>query len=796
MWQVPAQFNFTRDVVEAVAEDPFRSALAFVDHEGVIERRTFRHIAGDASRWTALLRDRGLAPGDRLVVLMGNKPEWFAVLLGALKAGLVAVPCPKTASPQDVAFRIEHSGARLVVVDFACVPLLEGLDPAIEQVVIEDVRFELRAHSATEPTHDTAAGDTAFILYTSGPTGAPLGVVHTHASTWAARLQARHWLDARPTDLVWCTAPTGTTHSIWNVLLGPWSWSAEVALHDDGGLDIEERIDLLERLGVTVLCQAPSEYRSMAEHRELERFRIGIVRHAVSAGAPLSPELVDGFRTRFGLTLHDGYGQTENTILVANTPGIEVRPGSMGQPTPGHDVAVINDEGAEQFVGVEGELALRGTPPSLFAGYWNAPDLTRAKFRDGWYLTGDRAVRDEDGYLWFSGRDINVAPRPAQWIDAVPIERAPPQVTAREQRLDTADLPRSNPEVAPLAQDPVAESEGLSPAASAAAASEADALTAEALVAEAALQTRRTAAEARRAAELRAAEDERQRQEEAARREAAIAAAAQARRDEAAARAQEEEEQRAREAKLREAGIAAVAQARREEAEARLAAEARARDDVQRSKQDEKRRREEEKAAAEQARRDEAAAQRAAEAQAREEEQQRKLDEKRRREEEKAAAEQARRDEAAAQRAAEAQAREEEQQRKLDEKRRREADEAAAEQARRDEAAAQRAAEAKARQDAEAKARADAAEQERVEAARRRERELKQEQEQEQKLRAEAEQRSATPPPPPAAVETGADDASEDESEEAAGAPSQELIARLRAYGHGDDIPRRKAPRE
>jgi len=142
----------------------------------------------------------------------------------------------------------------------------------------------------------------------------------------------------------------------------------------------------------------------MAGLPALERFYLGSVRHAVSTGETLDPETIEAFRLSFGLTIHDGYGQTENTLLVANVPGTEIRPGSMGLPTPGHDVAVIDEEGNEQPVRVEGDLALRGKPPSLFHGYWDAPDETRAAFRGEWYLTGDRATRDEDGYLWFTGR--------------------------------------------------------------------------------------------------------------------------------------------------------------------------------------------------------------------------------------------------------------------------------------------------------------------------------------------------------------------------------------------------------
>jgi len=486
VFQVPARFNFTRDVVEAAAAaDAFRHALTFVDHEGIIDRRTFKEVANDASRWTSLFRSRGLEPGDRVLVFVGKTPAWHSVILGALKAGLVTVPCSETLRAREIESRVVHSGARLVVTDSARAPVLEEIESPVDIVVVEDIRAELRTKSIAEVTHETAANDIAFILYTSGTTNDPKGAIHTHGYTWAKRLQAEHWLTARPGDLVWCTADTGWAKSIWNVLLGPWSCGAEIVLHE-GAFDAEERFDLLERLGVTILCQTPTEYRLMAGLPALERFYLGSVRHAVSTGETLDPETIEAFRLSFGLTIHDGYGQTENTLLVANVPGTEIRPGSMGLPTPGHDVAVIDEEGNEQPVRVEGDLALRGKPPSLFHGYWDAPDETRAAFRGEWYLTGDRATRDEDGYLWFTGRAETMILASTSSVTPLEVESA---VIAAELAVDDEQSEETPPaEVSqhgPDGHHNEAEVTGK----------------------DAAEQLRREEADARRAAEARTADD-------------------------------------------------------------------------------------------------------------------------------------------------------------------------------------------------------------------------------------------------------------------------------------------------
>jgi acyl-coenzyme A synthetase/AMP-(fatty) acid ligase len=424
-WDVPAQFNFTRDVVEALGSDPTRPALTFVDEEGIVDRRTFHEVASDAARWAHLLRTR-LDRGDRALIVLGKVPAWHGAMLGALKGGVVAVPCPEMLRARDLAFRARHSGARLIIADRSLELEIEEMLNQVGSVSVlylDEALSELSRYMPVAPTEDTTAGETALILYTSGTTQEPKGVVHTHAYTWAKRMQATHWLDAHERDVVWCTAGTGWAKAIWNVLLGPWSHGAEVVVHQ-AAFDPEERLSLLQRLGVTILCQAPTEYRMMAKVDALGMVHLPRLRHLVSAGEPLNPEVIARFQDALGLTVHDGYGQTENSLLVANAPGTPIRPGSMGLPTPGHDVAVIDEAGHVCPHGVEGDIALIGRPPTLFTGYWDDPAQTDAVFRDGWYVTGDRAVRDEQGYLWFVGRADDVILSAAYRIGPFEVESA------------------------------------------------------------------------------------------------------------------------------------------------------------------------------------------------------------------------------------------------------------------------------------------------------------------------------------------------------------------------------------
>ncbi|TAM60340.1 acyl-CoA synthetase [bacterium] len=433
-WQVPAAFNFARDVVGALARED-RLGLIFLDKAGHERRYTFAEIARESARYAAALREVGIAQGDKVLVVIPKRPEWLFVMLALLRVGAVAVPSSEQLRAKDLLFRANHSEATAAISYATLTSEFDAMRPQAATIKHWLVTGgERPGWTALEPLaaqsgegwngNPTSSDEPAYLVYTSGTTKDPKGVLHAHAYTFAKRMQAQLWLDAKPTDLVWCSAGTGWAKSLWNVLLGPWSCGSAIVLHE-GGFDPVERMDLLERLGVTVLCQAPTEYRLEAKLEGLgTRWKLAKLRHAVSAGEPLNPEVIKGFRDAYGLTILDGYGQTENSLLVANLPGSEVRPGSMGKPTPGHDVAIVDEDGNVCADGVVGDIGLKGHPPTLFVEYYKNPQETANCYRGEYYLTGDRATRDADGYLWFVGRADDVISSAGYRIGPFEVESA------------------------------------------------------------------------------------------------------------------------------------------------------------------------------------------------------------------------------------------------------------------------------------------------------------------------------------------------------------------------------------
>jgi len=425
--QVPDDFNFTRDVVDGwVARKPWKTALVAVDQAGDNRLEfTFADLSRASNRVTNALDGLGVDRGDRAFVMLPRIPEWYELLLGMARQGSVPMPGTVQLSAKDIEYRVNASEATVAVTDpEGAAKVEEVLDrcPSLKHLVVvgerPDGRWRSyadlveRASDATPEDRRTSKDDPLLIYFTSGTVAYPKMVLHTHASYGAGHeITARFWQDLTDQDLHWTVSDTGWAKAAWGKLFGQWRVGAGVFLWDQRGkLDPELALRVLERSGVTTFCAPPTLFRALVQLR-LGEFDLSRVRHSVSAGEPLNPEVIKVWGEATGTTIYDGYGQTETVNIVANFPCLPVKPGSMGRPTPTHDVDVVDDDGNRLGPGEEGHIALRvepDRPVGLMKEYWRDPDATAAAFRNGWYFTGDRATRDEDGYLWFVGRNDDV----------------------------------------------------------------------------------------------------------------------------------------------------------------------------------------------------------------------------------------------------------------------------------------------------------------------------------------------------------------------------------------------------
>ena len=431
-WELPATFNFGADVVDRWAEDPQRPALIWCDGAGRERRFTFAEIARLSDRFANLLRAGGIGKGDRVIVMLPRIPEWQIAMVGCLKAGAVAIPCITMLTGHDIAYRIAHSGAVGAVTTRDNLGKFDAEAPLRLRLSVGGGEgwLDFDAALAGQPDRFAPAAvgieDPAILYYTSGSTGQPKGVTHAARSLFAWRVSAWYWLTLTERDLMWCTADTGWSKAGTSILFGPWSCGAAVLFYD-GPFEPRRRFELIERYGVTVFCAAATELRRLILE-DISGFDLSRLRLAVSAGETVNPEVVERWRALTGVPLLDGYGQTETLMTVLNYPPMPVKPGSMGKPLPGTEIAVLDEADRPVGPGEVGRLVIRTPHPQLMLGYWQAPELTRAGFvRSGgaeWFVTGDAVHVDADGYVFYHGRTDDVINSAGYRIGPMEVENA------------------------------------------------------------------------------------------------------------------------------------------------------------------------------------------------------------------------------------------------------------------------------------------------------------------------------------------------------------------------------------
>ncbi len=431
-WDVPETFNFATDVIDRWAAERDSPALIWQNAAG--EERTFSYseLSRLSCKFANVLRSRGVEKGDRVIIMLPRLPEWFISVIAAMRIGAVPIPCIEMLTPRDIEYRVDNAEAKAAI----CRPEHAAKFAAVESAVPVriavgqapgwlDWNEELsHANDAIEAA-TVRAEDPAIMYYTSGSTGHPKAVIHAARAIYAWRVSAIYWLDLRPGEVIWCTADTGWSKAGTSIIFGPLSCGA-CSFFYDGPFDPKERPKLLRKHGVTVYC-APGTELSRVVH-EVHRGEPGSLRRVVTAGESMNPIVAERWEEATGIRVDEAYGQTEALMIALNYPGEAVRYGSMGRPSPGSDLAVIDNEGRRLPPGQEGDLALKLPNPQLMLGYWKDPEKTKTCFIDApegrWYLTSDRAETDPDGFLWYRGRSDDVINSAGYRIGPIEVENA------------------------------------------------------------------------------------------------------------------------------------------------------------------------------------------------------------------------------------------------------------------------------------------------------------------------------------------------------------------------------------
>jgi len=439
---VPAFYNFGFDCIDRRAREADKTAFLYVDaNTGVEKAFSFGDLSRASNRFANVLLGLGAKKGDFAFSMVPRIPAWYETLIGCIKTGVVAMPGTNLLQPKDIEYRLNKSRAKFAIVTAehaAKIDAVRAKCPHLRHCIVIGaaregwLQYEAAAAMASDKldraaVEATRADETMLAYFTSGTTAFPKLVPRAHSYAIAHTITARYWQDLRESDVHWTISDTGWAKAAWGMIFGQWQIGATVVLYNAApGFDADAHLKLIAKHKITTFCAPPTGYRTFAQ-LDLSKYDFSSLRHCISAGEPLNPEVIRVWKAATGTLVHDGYGQTETICIAANVPGMEIRPGSMGYPSPGVTVDVIDDEGKVLAAGEVGHIGVKVTdpwPPGLFTGYFEDAEANARCFRNGWYYTGDTASRDKDGYLWFVGRADDLISSAAYRISPFEVESA------------------------------------------------------------------------------------------------------------------------------------------------------------------------------------------------------------------------------------------------------------------------------------------------------------------------------------------------------------------------------------
>ncbi|MFE0626217.1 AMP-binding protein [Streptomyces sp. NPDC058864] len=412
-WPRPEHFNWALDWFDVIARDNDRPALHIVEEDGTESVVSFAAMSERSARVANRLRGLGVGAGDRIVVMLGNQTELWETALAAMKLRAVVIPATPLLGPVDLTDRVERGRARHVIVRAADTAKFEQVPGEYTRIAVGGAPAGWHAYEEAydapadfTPDGDTRGDDPLMLYFTSGTTAKPKLVEHTHLSYPVGHLATMYWIGLRPGDVHLNISSPGWAKHAWSNLFAPWNAEATVFIHNYTRFDAGRLMAEMDRAGVTSFCAPPTVWRMLIQ-ADLAVLRTP-PREVVAAGEPLNPEVIEHVRRAWGLTVRDGFGQTETAVQVSNSPGQPLKPGSMGRPSPGYAVELVDPVTGEP--GDEGEICLDLStgPVGLMTGYEGDPERTAEAMAGGWYRTGDIGSRDAEGYITYIGRADDV----------------------------------------------------------------------------------------------------------------------------------------------------------------------------------------------------------------------------------------------------------------------------------------------------------------------------------------------------------------------------------------------------
>ena len=440
-WNVPEYYNFGFDVVDQWAEDRTKLALISIDRTGKRDRyHTFYDLSVSSNQFANVLRNMSIKKGNRVLVILQSVPEWYEAIIGMFKLGVIPMPGTVLLTSKDIEYRVNRAEACMVITDMDHADRVDGIRdkcPTLKHLMLIDGKrkgwsnFDEKMDKVSrelsqEEVGKTRSSDPMLIYFTSGTTGHPKMVLHTHSYPLGHEVTAKFAQALTKYDLHWTISETGWAKAAWGKLFGQMLVGAAVIQWElPGRFDADGLLRAMEKYGVTSFCAPPTVYRLLIQ-MDLSKYNLKL-RHSMSAGEPLNPEVIKVWKETFGLEIYDFYGQTETVCVLSNYPFMPIKYGSVGKPTPGHDVRIVDDDGNELKSSEVGNIAIYlgdERPPGLFKEYWKDEEIMGKSFRGDYYYTGDQAYRDEDGYFWFVGRDDDVIKSSGYRIGPFEVESA------------------------------------------------------------------------------------------------------------------------------------------------------------------------------------------------------------------------------------------------------------------------------------------------------------------------------------------------------------------------------------